>query len=359
MMKKILFATTLLCAGLSVSAQSNYVINGTTDKAKDGQTVYLSLAEGSWTPVDSTTVAQGKFTFKGTQQKPSFATIGIGRSGINVILEPGDIAVAIGENAGIGGTPMNDKFQTYQNKLKEFTPQYKALGAEYKTIQKEDKAKMEAWEVKYEALQKQEDAAQKECIMANTDNIIGSFYLAKAERTLTSDEIDQIVAKASPEFKASGYTQKVINHQIAVKRGNIGVRFTDITLKDIKGQKIALSDYVGKGKYVLIDFWASWCGPCRKEMPAVKAAYEKFASKGFEIVGISLDSSQSAWEKGTADLGITWPQMSDLKGWKCEGAALYGVNSIPATLLVDPNGIIIGKNLRGDEIEKKLSEVLK
>lgn len=359
MMKKILFATTMLCAGLSVSAQSNYVINGTTDKAKDGQTVYLALAETGWTPIDSTTVAEGKFTFKGSQQKPCFASIGIGRSGTNVILESGNTSVFIGETPSVGGTSMNDKFQTYQNKLRVFNPQYKALGAEYKTIQKEDKAKMEAFEAKYEALQKQEDAVQKECIMANTDNIIGAFYLAKAERNLTSDEIDQIVAKASPEFKTNGYTQRVINHQTAVKRGNIGVRFTDITLKDIKGQEISLSDYVGKGKYVLIDFWASWCGPCRKEMPAVKAAYEKFASKGFEIVGISLDSNQSAWEKGTESLGITWPQMSDLKGWKCEGAALYGVNSIPATLLVDPNGIIIGKNLRGEEIDKKLSEVLK
>lgn len=91
----------------------------------------------------------------------------------------------------------------------------------------------------------------------------------------------------------------------------------------------------------------------------MKAAYEKFASKGFEIVGISLDSSQSAWEKGTADLGITWPQMSDLKGWKCEGAALYGVNGIPFTLLVDPAGMIIAKNLRGEEIESQLSKLLK
>ena len=359
MMKKILFATTLLCTALSVSAQSNYVINGTTDKAKDGQTVYLALAEGSWTPVDSATVAQGKFTFKGEQQKACFATIGIGRSGTNIVLEPGTISVAIGENTSVGGTPLNDRLQTYQNKLKVLAPQYKALRAEYKAIQQDDKAKMDAFEAKYEALQKQDDALQKECIMENTDNIIGSFYLARAEGNLSSEEIDQIIAKASPEFKASGYTQKVINHQIAVKRGNIGVRYTDITLKDIKGKEVSLSDYIGKGKYVLIDFWASWCGPCRQEMPAVKAAYEKFASKGFEIVGISLDSNQSAWEKGTESLGITWPQMSDLKGWKCEGAALYGINSIPATLLVDPNGIIIGKNLRGEEIDKKLSEVLK
>lgn len=358
-MKKLVFATALLCAALGASAQSSYVINGTTDEEKNGQTVYLSLSEGTWTPVDSTTVSQGKFTFKGSQQKPCFAMVGIGRSGTTVILEPGNITTFIGKNSAVSGTPMNDKLNACLEKERVFTPQYLALRKESKTIEKGDKKAEEALEAKWSAIDAQKAIVRKESIKANTNSIIGAYFLNMSERDLTSEEIEEIVATASPEFKENGYTQKVINHQIAVKRANVGVRFTDITLKDIKGNTVSLSDYVGKGKYVLIDFWASWCGPCRKEMPAVKAAYEKFASKGFEIVGISLDSSQSAWEKGTADLGITWPQMSDLKGWKCEGAALYGVNGIPFTLLVDPAGMIIAKNLRGEEIDSKLSELLK
>ena len=120
-----------------------------------------------------------------------------------------------------------------------------------------------------------------------------------------------------------------------------------------------LSDFIAKNKYTLIDFWASWCGPCRAEMPNVVAAYKKYQSKGFGIVGVSLDRDAEAWKKAIKDLNITWPQMSDLKAWDCEGAKLYGVRSIPATVLVDQEGTIIARNLRGDAIEAKLAELLK
>ena len=120
-----------------------------------------------------------------------------------------------------------------------------------------------------------------------------------------------------------------------------------------------LSEFVGNGKVVLIDFWASWCPPCRADMPNLVAAYKQYKSKGFEIVGISLDSKADAWAKGVQDLGITWTQLSDLQGWKNAGAALYGVNSIPHTILVDKDGTILCKQLHGKEIAAKLEEILK
>ena len=110
---------------------------------------------------------------------------------------------------------------------------------------------------------------------------------------------------------------------------------------------------------VLIVFWASWCPPYRRDMPNLVAAYKKYKNKGFEIVGISLDSKADAWAKGVKDLNITWTQLSDLQGWKNSGAQLYGVNSIPHTVLVDKDGTIIAKNLHGEEIDAKLQEILK
>ena len=135
--------------------------------------------------------------------------------------------------------------------------------------------------------------------------------------------------------------------------------YTDISLPGPQGQTVKVSDYVGKNKLVLIDFWASWCGPCIGELPNVVKAYELYHDKGLEIVGVSLDKDKASWVQAIAQTGQKWPQMSDLKGWDCEGAALYGIQSIPANVLINEQGEIVARDLRGDfllkEIESRLA----
>jgi len=138
---------------------------------------------------------------------------------------------------------------------------------------------------------------------------------------------------------------------------NIGQQFPDITLRTPEGKLIAISDYAGKGKYVLLDFWAAWCGPCRRANPHVVELYKRYKNKGFEIVGISLDQNKDAWIQAIKDDRITWPQMSDLGGWQNAAAQLYSVHSIPYTVLLDKNGKIIAKELYVDDLIAKLAEI--
>ena len=152
---------------------------------------------------------------------------------------------------------------------------------------------------------------------------------------------------------------KIKSNVEKMKATAVGQKFTDFEMQTPDGKPVKLSDYAGKGKVVLVDFWASWCGPCRREMPNLVEAYKQYKGKNFEIVGVSLDQDGEAWKKAIKDLGITWPQMSDLKYWDCEGARLYAVSSIPHTVLIDGEGTIIARGLHGEGLQEKLAETLK
>jgi peroxiredoxin len=193
-------------------------------------------------------------------------------------------------------------------------------------------------------------------IKNNTDKytcLIAIQELNPEEYKETFIALNEGLSKKYPNNQQVMMFSKMVDNMLKLQVGQIA---PEIALADTSGKIITLSSL--KGKYVLIDFWASWCGPCRKEMPNVKRLYEKYKNKNFEILGVSLDRDRSAWIKAIKDDGLPWLHISDLKFWECEAARDYNVQAIPYTVLVDKDGKIIAKELRGEELEKKLEEVI-
>lgn len=163
-------------------------------------------------------------------------------------------------------------------------------------------------------------------------------------------------APASQETVATTTTPA---DETPVEGTELGNKFIDIELPAPDGKTLRAADIVAKSKYTLIDFWASWCPPCRAEIPFIVKVYADYHQRGFEVIGVSLDKNKQAWTSALEQMNMTWPQMSDLKGWECAGAALYNVRSIPANVLVDQKGIIVAKDLRGEGLLQTVSQLMK
>lgn len=194
-------------------------------------------------------------------------------------------------------------------------------------------------------------------IEENINNPVGGHLLSSYYMNMPIDKVGELLQKM-PETLVKGKVIEVRNYVDVVMRTSPGQLFIDFAMPTPEGKTVKLSEEIKRNKMTLIDFWASWCGPCKAEMPHVIKAYEQFKDKGFGIVGVSLDDKAERWTKAIADWGMPWTHISDLKGWKCEGAALYGVHAIPASYLIGQDGKIIAVNLRGEDLSKKLSELL-
>lgn len=348
----------------------SYVINGKLIGA-DGITFYLQKREaGSFVKLDSAVSVKGEFKIKGGSLKyPDKVYLSqLDKKGsIAFYLENSAIAITGSidslTNAKVAGSKTQDEYMAYQNLLKPFENSFRKLDEEYKDVKKtEDKAKIAEFEKSYEALydriSAEQNAFNKKFITDHPKSYITPSIVNNMSYELEASDIESLISKLDTTI-ANVTVIKDIKVRVAVmKTVAIGQKAPDFTMNDVDDKPIALSSKIGTSKLLLIDFWASWCGPCRQENPNVVRVYKEYNKKGFDIYGISLDKKKENWLKAIEKDQLTWTHVSDLQFWNNAAAKLYAVNSIPSNFLLDQTGTIIGRNLRGDALANKVKEVL-
>lgn len=249
---------------------------------------------------------------------------------------------------------LKQKWENYQKELAAFDTQMEELQKQAQA----DPSKMGELRSKAEAIYEQRMEMQMKIVRENADNLIPTQILKDRNfvYALEYEELKEVCDSKNAYYNRPelDFAKKMLAN---IEKKAPGKQYVDMSIKDLDGKERKLSEWIGKGQYVMIDFWASWCGPCRQELPNVVANYQKYHEKGFEIIGISFDSKDEAWRKAVKDLGMTWPQLSDLGGWKSAAADVYGISSIPASILVDGMGKIVALNLRGEKLGEKLQEI--
>lgn len=382
-MKNLLFVLAVLpLAAMAQDKDKAFKLSGkTTNLAWPAEWVYLQYRTGGEWKTDSFKVENGSYQFSGFVDEPSLSSIRVKyqesgekkfisnprRDRVTIFLQPGKIKVVSVDsfsNVTVKGSAAHAEYlklqalaKPYQEKMEPLYPLYSHFAKA-----KENKAR-EKVESVIDSLEKlMLEKVYAEYVRKNPSSRLAMYALQQyAGWELDSAKIERLeplfAALSEPNKKLPSADVFRRNLDIA-KNTAIGKIAMEFTQNDTLGIPVSLSSF--RGKYILIDFWASWCGPCRVENPNVVKVFQKYRDKGFHIIGISLDrpGQKEKWMKAIHDDNLTWTQLSDLKFWDNEVAKQYGIQAIPQNLLLDPEGRIIAKNVRGDELEAKVGEAL-
>lgn len=370
-MKSILLASLAAFTIGNAWSQQKFEIKGKITNIKYPAKIYLGYANGENSIHDSATITNGSFHFKGTIQYPVRATMELkqndGKTDMfdrdlqDLFLDKGTITVTGSgkiKKADIKGGKAQDDYRALKAQLKPYEEKMAPLSEKMRQYfnEKNDAARDSLFP-SLRAIRNDMNKVEKEFIQSYTASYVTLDMVRQRSVVIDLPNFEPQYNSLSEELKQTADGKKMAKKLVIAKRLQPGQPFINFTLNNTDGQPKNLESF--KGKYILLDFWASWCGPCRAENPHVLKAYQQFKDKNFDVVAVSLDTKKDAWMKAIKEDGMPWTQLSDLQGWKSSVVLEYGIEAIPQNFLLDPQGRIVAQNLRGEELAKRLGEILK